>query len=118
MTGSRLLLNVLTSVIVFHAASARGQAPATTAAPYCVGGYADDLSALASQYRDRQPSGFSYCVRNTAVYECLSYGPDGEIRRRRRRTILHGTAFAYRQQSGDTLLLTNDHVASWPTVTS
>ena len=35
----------------------------------------------------------------------------------RRTVTLHGTAFAYRKQGGDTLLLTNDHVAAWPVVT-
>ncbi|HEY4392938.1 MAG TPA: serine protease, partial [Polyangia bacterium] len=67
---------------------------------------------------DRHPEAvFSYCVRNSAVYECLSYGADGAIRRERKRAILHGTAFAYKRQGADTLLLTNDHVASWPAVT-
>jgi serine protease Do len=87
---------------------------------FCSGDYADDLSALSPHVRelDRAPNAaFSYCVRNVAVYECLSYGADGNIRRVRRRAVLHGTAFAYRQQAGDTLLLTNDHVAAWPAVT-
>ena len=56
-------------------------------------------------------------MRNTAVYECLSYGPDGGVRHDRRTAVLHGTAFAYRRQATDTLLLTNDHVAAWPAVT-
>jgi hypothetical protein len=29
----------------------------------------------------------------------------------------NGTAFAFKRQGGDTLLLTNDHVAAWPQVT-
>jgi serine protease Do len=51
------------------------------------------------------------------VYECLSYAADGTIRRNRQRSVLHGTAFAYQRQANDTLLLTNDHVAAWPSVT-
>jgi serine protease Do len=86
----------------------------------CTGGYADDFTALSPRARefDRRPEAvFSYCVRNTAIYECLSYGSDGSVRREKRKEVLHGTAFAYRRQGGDTLLLTNDHVAAWPTVT-
>src|SRR5579863_1728202 len=88
--------------------------------PFCSGAYADDFGALQSTARDfdRHPEAtFSYCTRNSAIYECISYGPDGAVRRERTRAIMHGTAFAYRQQGNDTLLLTNDHVASWPAVT-
>src|SRR5262245_12435344 len=87
---------------------------------FCAGDYADDLGALASSARalDRAPaSQFSYCVRNTAMYECISYGADGDVRRVRRRAVLHGTAFAYEQRGAATLLLTNDPGASWPAVT-
>jgi serine protease Do len=86
----------------------------------CNGGYADNFAALSTEARefDRRPEAvFSYCVRNTAIYECLAYGSDGAIRHDKRKTVLHGTAFAYRRQGGDTLLLTNDHVAAWPAVT-
>jgi len=89
-------------------------------APRCEGAYADDFAALSVQTRTfaRQPDAvFSHCTRNTAVYECLSYGADGAVRRERKRAVLHGTAFAYRRQGADTLLVTNDHVASWPAVT-
>ena len=89
-------------------------------APLCSGAYADDFTALSAEARefDRRPEAvFSYCVRNSAVYECLSYGPDGAIRREKKRATLHGTAFAYKRQGSDTLLLTNDHVAAWPAVT-
>jgi serine protease Do len=87
--------------------------------PYCSGDYADDLAALAPRVRDfeRQPQArYSYCLRNTATYECLSYGADGNVRRSKRRAILHGTTFGYRRSGEDTLLLTNDHVAEWPAV--
>jgi serine protease Do len=102
------------------APSAAAAVPASAAAVCGGAGYADDFSALSVQARDydRHPeASFSYCTRNTAVYECLSYGADGGIRRQRRTAVLHGTAFAYRRQGGDTLLLTNDHVGSWPAVT-
>jgi serine protease Do len=84
------------------------------------GAYADDFSSLSSRsrtYDDHPEAVFSYCARNTAVYECLSYATDGTIRRNRARAVVHGTAFAYRRQANDTLLLTNDHVAAWPSVT-
>jgi S1-C subfamily serine protease len=97
---------------------ARGAPPAP--GPFCSGAYADDLSTLSSDTRafDRSPEAvFSYCTRNTATYECLSYALDGSVRRERRKAVLHGTAFAYKRQGTDTLLLTNDHVAAWPAVT-
>jgi serine protease Do len=90
------------------------------AAPLCTGTYADDFTALTAQSRDfdRHPEAtFSYCTRSSAVYECLSYGPDATVHRERRKVVAHGTAFAYRRQGADTLLLTNDHVAAWPAVT-
>ena len=94
--------------------------PAPLAPGTYAGAYADDFSALSARTRsyDEHPeSVFSYCARNTAVYECLSYAADGTIRRNRQRSVLHGTAFAYQRQANDTLLLTNDHVAAWPSVT-
>lgn len=87
---------------------------------YCPGEYADDLSALNPKARafEQEPHGpYTYCVRNVATYECVSYGADGTLKKQRRRTVSHGTAFAYRQQNGDTYLLTNQHVAEWPAVT-
>jgi serine protease Do len=104
---------------VLIAAPAASAAPATPG-PFCSGAYADELTSLSNDSRifDRSPDGvFSYCTRNTATYECLSYGLDGALRRERRKAVLHGTAFAYRKQGADTLLLTNDHVAAWPAVT-
>ncbi len=82
--------------------------------------YSDDFSSLSTRTRDydgHPESVFSYCARNTAVYECLSYGADGTVRRNRQKAVLHGTAFAYRRQANDTLLVTNEHVAAWPSVT-
>jgi serine protease Do len=88
--------------------------------PFCSGAYADDFGALSATARDfdhHPEATFSYCTRNVAVYECLSYAADGAVRRERKRARMHGTAFAYRRQGEDTLLLTNDHVAAWPNVT-
>jgi S1-C subfamily serine protease len=84
---------------------------------YCAGDYADDLQTLTPRVHELERQAYSFCVRNTAVYECLSYSLDGNVRRTRRMVSLHGTAFAYRQLSGETLLLTNEHVAEWPQVT-
>jgi S1-C subfamily serine protease len=114
-------MRVLGMLVVTLAIARVGHAaPADPPAPLCTGTYADDFNALSSQARefDRQPqAAFSYCVRNTATYECLSYGADGAVRHERRTAVLHGTAFAYKRQAADTLLLTNDHVAAWPAVT-
>jgi serine protease Do len=94
--------------------------PARASDQLCEGEYADDLMFLAPRARtfDRQPeAAFSYCVRNTARYECLSYDVEGNIKKRRSEVVAHGTAFGYRREGADTLLLTNDHVAVWPAVT-
>ncbi|MCA1663974.1 MAG: hypothetical protein LC659_06870, partial [Myxococcales bacterium] len=80
---------------------------------YCIGEYAEDLTQLAPKARERERDAYSFCVRNTVVYECLSYAADGSVRRTRRRGVQHGTAFAYKQDNGTTLLLTNEHVAEW-----
>jgi hypothetical protein len=95
-------------------------APAKQAgiAPYCSGEYADSLLALSSKARELDKESYSYCIRNTAVYECLSYAVDGSVRRTRHTAIAHGTGFAYKQISGGTLMLTNHHVSEWPLVTS
>jgi hypothetical protein len=109
---------VITLGLFTMAPSAGATTPARGA--FCAGAYADELTLLSNDARtfDRSPDGvFSYCTRNTATYECLSYGIDGAVRRERRKAVLHGTAFAYRKQGADTLLLTNDHVAAWPAVT-
>ncbi|MEW5737902.1 MAG: S1C family serine protease [Myxococcota bacterium] len=87
---------------------------------YCSGAYADDFAALskAAVARDAQPdSQFTYCLRNVATYECLSYAPDGSVRRTKKQATAHGTAFGYRRQGQETLLLTNQHVAEYVAVT-
>lgn len=86
----------------------------------CTGEYADEILALSNEAREfeRQPeANYAYCVRNTAIYECLSYGPDGKVRKRDISVQAHGTAFSYKVKNGDYYLLTNDHIASWPLVT-
>ncbi|HEX4622003.1 MAG TPA: serine protease, partial [Myxococcaceae bacterium] len=88
--------------------------------PYCAGDYADDFSVMspaAREFESHPQQPYTFCVRTSAVYECPSYGTDGNLRRTRRKAMAHGTGFAYRQQNGDTLLLTNQHVAEWPPVT-
>lgn len=86
---------------------------------YCAGEYADDFAALSRQARDfeQQQPPYTYCIRTTAIYECPSYAADGTLRRTRQKAVAHGTGFAYRQQPGETLLVTNQHVAEWPAVT-
>jgi serine protease Do len=117
MTERRVLTALAFWVITSVVPAALAQAgPPTTR----TGSYADDFSSLSARtrsYDDNPESVFSYCARNTAVYECLSYAADGTIRRNRQRSVLHGTAFAYQRQGNETLLLTNDHVAAWPSVT-
>ncbi len=85
----------------------------------CTGEFADAILALAPHAREfeRLPeANYSYCVRNTAIFECPYYGPDGKLRRRNVTVVAHGTAFAYREKNDEFYLLTNEHVASWPSV--
>ena len=88
---------------------------------YCAGFYADDFAALSAAAREAeqkpQSQSWVYAIRTTATYECLSYAGDGNVRRVRRKALAHGTGFGYRQQNGETSLLTNHHVAEWPAVT-
>jgi serine protease Do len=86
---------------------------------YCAGDYAEDLSALSARARAIESANiaYSYAVRTSAIYECVSYGSDGNLKRTRASARAHGTAFGYRRDGGDTLLLTNHHVAEWPAVT-
>jgi len=116
-------MNTVSMTVITLASLVTGPAIAAAPAPsgpFCSGAYADELTTLSNDARafDLSPEGvFSYCTRNTATYECLSYGLDGAVRRERRKAVLHGTAFAYKKQGTDTFLLTNDHVAAWPAVT-
>ncbi len=88
--------------------------------PYCSGTYADTFSALSNgaiELSNKAEGSFSHCLRNVTTYECLSYASDGSIHRSKRQATSHGTAFAYRHQGSETLLLTNQHVAEYPAVT-
>ena len=111
---------LLVSLALALAPAAARPATARATGPYCSGEYADDLASLSPKARefDQQQRPYTYCIRSTAVYECPSYAPDGSLRRTRRKVAAHGTAFGYRQQGGETFLVTNDHVAEWPAVTS
>jgi S1-C subfamily serine protease len=113
MTLQRLALVLGFVLAIPPIARAEGEPP-----QYCIGDYADDLSHLAPHAREAEHQAYSFCVRNTAVYECLSYASDGSVRRTRRSAVAHGTAFAYRSDNGSTLLMTNEHVAEWPQVTA
>ncbi len=88
--------------------------------PWCQGAYATDFSALtpkAAELSARPENQFTYCVRVTAIYECVSYGSDGTIKRARKSVTSHGTAFGYRRDKTDTLLATNQHAVEYPVVT-
>ena len=110
---------VRTIVACIVAVSLPQLAPLAAAAPYCHGDYAEDLSALSSEARDLEAKTppYSYAVRTSAVYECLSYGRDGNPKKTRTTTTAYGTAFGLRLDGADTLLVTNEHVAEWPAVT-
>jgi len=92
--------------------------PATR--PYCSGEYADDLAALtpAARESELQQRRYTYCIRTLATYECPYYAGDGALKRDRKRVVAHGTGFGYRLDGVDTLVVTNEHVADWPAVTS
>ena len=85
----------------------------------CTGDYAEDLSALSPHGREIEvrSAPYSYAVRATSTYECVSYGADSNLRTSRSTAAAYGTAFGYRRDDADTLLITNDHVAEWPAVT-
>jgi len=86
--------------------------------PLCEGDYADAVpAAVASQVLDGVREQFVFSVRNTATYEHVYYGRDGKLRRGYVRSVVHGTGFAYRVRDGETLIITNQHVAERPDVT-
>ncbi len=86
--------------------------------PLCQGDYADSVpAAVASQVLDGVREQFVFSIRNTATYEHVYYGRDGKLRRAYVRAVVHGTGFAYRVRDGETLIITNQHVAERPDVT-
>lgn len=113
-----LVVTLLVLGIAFDLVT-RSRLSATTSSQ-CEGEYADTLMLLSSRGREIEqgPRGqYSYLVRSSARYECPFFGPDGKLRRRRIGASELGTAFAYEVSGGETFLLTNEHVASWPEVT-
>src|SRR5207244_12901972 len=97
---------------------AHAAAPATQKQPLCEGDYADAVpTAIASQVLDGVREQFVFSIRNTATYEHVYYGRDGKLRRGYVRSVVHGTGFAYRVRDGETLIVTNQHVAERPEVT-
>ena len=92
--------------------------PPTTPPPLCSGDYADALPAeKAASILDTVKQPFVFAIRNTSTYEHVYYGRDGKLRRAYLRSVVHGTAFAYRIVNAETHLVTNEHVASQPDVT-
>lgn len=86
----------------------------------CTGRYADALDAMnaAAHARAARPAAeYAYCLRAIAVYEQVSYGRGGKLRRQYHTKVRHGTGFAYRQRGGEWLVATNEHVISFPEVT-
>jgi len=93
------------------------QAPAP-AATLCDGDYADSVpAARASEILDGVKDQFVFAIRNIATYERVYYGRDGKLRRNYIRSVVHGTGFAYEVKDGETLIVTNEHVANRPDVT-
>src|SRR5467141_1524636 len=87
--------------------------PPSPPPPLCSGDYADSLPAeKAASILDAVKQPFVFAIRNTATYEHVYYGRDGKLRRAYLRSVVHGTAFAYKVVNGETLLVTNEHVAS------
>jgi hypothetical protein len=88
------------------------------APPLCDGDYADTVpAARASEILDGVREQFVFSIRNVATYEHPYYGRDGKLRRSYVRSVIHGTGFAYQLKDGETLIVTNEHVASRPEVT-
>src|SRR5262245_43446957 len=93
-------------------------AAAEQKAPLCEGDYADAVPAsVASQVLDGVREQFVLAIRNTATYEHVYYGREGKLRRGYVTSVIHGTGFAYRVRDGETLIVTNQHVAERPEVT-
>ena len=104
---------------VRHPPRKQKPAPQQPAPPLlCDGDYADAVpAATAAQILDGAKEQFVFALRNVATYEHVYYGRDGKLRRSYVRSVVHGTGFAYRVKDGETLLVTNEHVASRPEVT-
>lgn len=86
--------------------------------PLCSGDYADVLpNERAGAILDPTKDPFVFAIRNIATYEHVYYGHDGKLRRAYLRSVVHGTGFGYKTANSETLIVTNEHVASQPEVT-
>jgi serine protease Do len=87
--------------------------------PDCPSRYADALAAMkpSARAREARAAGWVFCLRATAVYESVSYGRGGKLRRQYHRKVRHGTGFAFRQDGARWLVVTNVHVFDFPDVT-
>lgn len=86
---------------------------------FCDGSYAGDMSILSpAAKKAEENTQYTFCVRSTAVYQCPYYNPDGVLQMRRETKAVHGTAFVFRADKNHAYLLTNEHVAEWPLVTT
>jgi serine protease Do len=87
--------------------------------PICEGDYANAVPApLANKDADTAPKDvFVFAIRSVSTYERVYYGKDGKLRKQYLRAQAHGTGFGLRVVNGETLLVTNEHVASRPDVT-
>ncbi len=117
MTASLLIAAALSAAA--HAKRPPTPAKVPAPAPICEGDYSDALTPDVTARVQQQvtAAAFVYLVRNTATYEHVYYGHDGKLRRAYLRSVIHGTAFAYKQKDGESYLITNDHVAEQPEVT-
>jgi serine protease Do len=118
LRAARALLSV--SLAAALPAVAAPAPPGDAERALCTGRYADSLAAMnaAARAREARPAAeYAYCLRATAVYEHLSYGRGGKLRRQYHTKVRHGTGFAYRQKGSEWLLATNQHVVAFPEVT-
>src|SRR5512142_3095047 len=120
LRAARALLPVVLAAAALPAASAAASPAARRDRPPSQERYADALAAMnaAARERESRPSAaYVYCLRATAVYEHLSYGRGGKLRREYVTKVRHGTGFAYRKRGAEWLLATNPHVVEFPEVT-
>ncbi|HEX9052470.1 MAG TPA: serine protease [Anaeromyxobacter sp.] len=120
LRAARAFLPVLLAAASLPAESARAAPAARRDRPASQERYADALAAMnaAARARESRPAAaYVYCLRATAVYERLSYGRGGKLRREYVTKVRHGTGFAYRRRGDEWLLATNHHVIEFPEVT-
>jgi serine protease Do len=119
MPAARACTAILAVLLLAFPPTTSG-AEGARAAAVCPGRYADTLSVMraAARLREARPDAdWVYCLRATAIYEQLSYGRGGRLRRQYLRKVRHGTGFAYRQRGAEWLVVTNHHLIEFPEVT-